>query len=529
MKSRFVFGLLAAMLVLALAPSSFAQVGITINNPASAGEVATNRAAETSDPVSQGAGITVSGSLIAESDLTVTNLTITFPARITSDNADIGDADVPDGDEIRILSATGVFGTATLIDRTNTSITIQLIDANIPSNTNSGSFRIVGVRINANSLADPPGPATASLSNSANNFFLNTTSFPVIADLGPGIGSVSQGAIADQEDEGSIQIFTNRQVTDAVASAVITEGFAFAWRSEEQNEIDSGPADGVVATQIRIVVNGIPDDVTLNWEALYSEDADLLVDPPSGTVDSDDEPDSNTITWTILDSDPTAVESLQINFTATPLMLPSVPSTGNITITATLAPNPDSDAAANDLAPGDLVPTYTEAEVGPTTIGSIVAANTTMLITYALRQGPFDTGIQISNTTADPFGAAGGGATPTAGNFIFDFFPRNPAGGAGTPFSLTTSSSTVFGGLSSDGTLAAGGTFVALLSEVLSRTSFTGDFSGYIFVRANFLNAHGNATISDFANYSLATQVLVLSPPATESRNQTDGVEALDH
>jgi hypothetical protein len=229
---------------------------------------------------------------------------------------------------------------------------------------------------------------------------------------------------------------------------------------------------------------------------------------------------------TILDSDPTAVDSLQLNFTATPTMLPTVPSTGNITITATLAPNPDSGAGANDLA-DDQVPTYTAAQVGPATIGSVVAANTTLLVTYALRQGAFDTGVQISNTTADPFGAAGGGATPTAGNLVFDFFPRNPAGGAGTPFTLTTSSSTVFGGLSSDGTLAAGGTFVALLSEILSRTSFTGDFSGYIFVRANFLGAHGNATISDFANYSLATNILVLPPPASNSRNS--GTEALDH
>jgi hypothetical protein len=525
MKSRFVFGLLAAMLVLALAPSSFAQVGITINNPASPAEVATNRTAETSDATSAGAGITVSGSLIAQSDLTVTNLTITFPGRITSDSA-VFDEDIPAGDPIRILSATGVFSSAVLTASTNTSITIQLIGANIADNSQSGSFRIVGVRLNANALADPPGAATASLSNSANNFFLNTTSFPVINDLGPGIGSVSQGSIDDQEDEGAIQIFTNRQVTDAVASAVITEGFAFAWRSAAQNAIDAPGAPGVVATEIHITVSGIPDDLTLNWEALFSDDADLMVSPLTGSVDSSDTPDSNTIILTILDSDPTAVDSLQLNFTATPTMLPTVPSTGNITITATLAPNPDSGAGANDLA-DDQVPTYTAAQVGPATIGSVVAANTTLLVTYALRQGAFDTGVQISNTTADPFGAAGGGATPTAGNLVFDFFPRNPAGGAGTPFTLTTSSSTVFGGLSSDGTLAAGGTFVALLSEILSRTSFTGDFSGYIFVRANFLGAHGNATISDFANYSLATNILVLPSPASNSRN--NDTEALDH
>ena len=55
----------------------------------------------------------------------------------------------------------------------------------------------------------------------------------------------------------------------------------------------------------------------------------------------------------------------------------------------------------------------------------------------------------------------------------------------------------------------------------------TGNFIGYIFIRANFLDAHGTATISDFKTYSLTANVLVLPPPATTPRDSVT-VEALD-
>jgi len=524
MKSKFVFGLLAVMMVLVLAPSSFAQVAITINNPPSVQEVQTNRTAETSDPTSPGAGITVSGSLIAQSNLSRTDLILTFPSTITSDFA------IPVGDPIRITSATGVFAGAVLSTRIGNQLFISLIGggADIVGNTDSGSFRVVGVRINGNGLT-APATATASLSNSANNFFLNTSSFPIINALGPGIASLTNGAVTGQADETSIQIFTNRNVTDETASFIVTEGFAGAWRSEDQNEIDCGGSAancvGVVASQIRHTVSGIPSGATIDWEVVFPTGS-ALTPTQSGTLTPNS---SGVATFTVAfdTTNMAAVESYQVNFDLNPTPLTTNPTAGAITVTATMAPNPPSTSTnANQLATdgtNSLVPTYTVAEVGPLTVGSIVAANTTLLITYALRQAPFDTGIQVANTTLDPFGPSGGGATPTAGNLVFDFFPRNPAGGAGTPFQLVTSSSTVFGGLSADGTLAPGGSFVALLSEILSRTSFTGDFSGYIFVRANFLNAHGTATISDFRTYSLTSNVLVMRPPASQSRNNPNG------
>jgi hypothetical protein len=108
MKSKFVFGLLAMMLVLALAPSSFAQVNLQAFGNPSAQEVETNRTAQTADPQSAGAGLLVSGSAIATAPVTRTSLFIDYPAVVTSGAA------IPTGDPVRIEGATGLFAGVTV-------------------------------------------------------------------------------------------------------------------------------------------------------------------------------------------------------------------------------------------------------------------------------------------------------------------------------------------------------------------------------------------------------------------------------
>jgi hypothetical protein len=173
-------------------------------------------------------------------------------------------------------------------------------------------------------------------------------------------------------------------------------------------------------------------------------------------------------------------------------------------------------------------PRFNQEDVGPVTVINIVASNTTMLIPFAVRDAGFDTGISVANTTADPFGSAGG-ASPQAGTVRVDFFPRT-ATGAGTTFSLTTSATVRPGaGLSTDGTLAAGGTWSVLLSELLTAAGQTGSFTGYIFIQANFIDGHGSSFVSDFRNFTSYSPVLVLPPPATQSRaTPPGGVESLN-
>jgi hypothetical protein len=207
-----------------------------------------------------------------------------------------------------------------------------------------------------------------------------------------------------------------------------------------------------------------------------------------------------------------------------------VTTPGTITVTATLVPigdgvNNDDATALGKPRQDQGYPAFAQADVGPITVVNIVPASTTLLIPLAETVQTFDTGISIANTTADPFTVAGGGAVPSPGTLRFDFFPST-ATGAGTACFLQTSATSKPGsGLSADGSLAAGATFTILLSQLLTASNCAaGPFVGYVFVTANFLDAHGQATISDFKGFSLASNVLVMPPPATVPRS---GFESL--
>jgi len=236
---------------------------------------------------------------------------------------------------------------------------------------------------------------------------------------------------------------------------------------------------------------------------------------------------------------------MEIDYTVTVSSTAAVTTPAAITVTATMFPVATTafDTVSTANGPGGITltglpteangyPTFTDVEVGPVTVVNIVPANTTLLMPYALVLSPFDTGLAIANTTADPFGAGSGGATPASGTVTLNFFPSS-ATGAGTPFTLTTSSTVRPGtGLSSDGTLAAGATWTVLLSQLLTAAGqTTGTFQGYVFIQTNFLNAHGTATISDFRTYSLTANVLVLPPPATSPRSgsSSSAVESLNN
>jgi hypothetical protein len=75
---------------------------------------------------------------------------------------------------------------------------------------------------------------------------------------------------------------------------------------------------------------------------------------------------------------------------------------------------------------------------GPTPIAGVLAADSTLLVPFAVRDLGFDTGIALANTTADPFSGSTGTPAPS-GSLRVDFFPANsnaPGGsvpGTGAP------------------------------------------------------------------------------------------------
>jgi hypothetical protein len=422
--------------------------------------------------------------------------------------------------------------TNAVLNTTNSRVEITLPAFPGPAgNTQSGSFRLVGVRIDANGKSGAQ-TATASLDSSANNYILTTTSVTVINSVGNGIGSMALGARAGNTSAGTATIFTNRTIPDAAASFIITEGFASAFRTNTQSS-NSGVAvpNG---TQIRLTFNGVPTGVTL---ALTVSAGDSTT--TRGVTLTNTSITSTSTTTTISFNGTgsgtggapslTATDTVEIDATVSANTTAAVTTPGVVSVTATLAPigvatNNDTATALGLPTTVGGYPTFVQLDVGPVTVVNIVAASTTLLVPLAEKVGAFDTGISVANTNTDPFGAGGGGATPSAGTVRFDFFPST-ATGAGTACFLQTSATARPGvGIASDGTIPSGATYLVLLSQLLPVSNCAaGDFFGYIFITANFLNAHGQATISNFTSYSLASNVLVLPPPSTSPRTTPAG------
>jgi hypothetical protein len=541
-------GVLTMLVFFAMASSSFAQVSISLIPDPSAGEIQTNNNAQTASPGTSGAGILVSGALIANSPLTTTTLRITYPSPITSAPAGftqgpvpvagVGGA-IPTADPIRIEGATGVFATVgvPVLNTTNSRIEITL-PAFPGGNTQSGSFRLVGVRIDANGKSGAQ-TATASLDSSANNYILTTTSVTVINAIGNGIGSMALGARGGNTNNGTATIFTNRTIPDNLASIVITEGFASAFRTSTQSSNSGAAVQN--GTNIRLTFNGVPNGVTI---ALVANAGDANNNRGVSLTSSSITATATTTTISFTGSGGgaggapslTATDTVEIQMTVSANSTAAVTTPGTVSVTATLAPigtavNNDQPTALGLPTQVAGYPTFVQLDVGPVTVVNIVAASTTLLIPLIEKVGAFDTGISIANTNSDPFGSGGGGATPSAGTVRFDFFPST-ATGAGTACFLQTSATARPGtGIASDGTIASGATYLVLLSQLLPASNCAaGDFFGYVFITANFLNAHGTATITDFRTFSLATSPLVLPPPATSPRSQPIGsVESLGH
>jgi len=503
--------------------------------------------------------------LIANSPLTATSMTFTFPSVITSsaasqtcvnpDGSSVGSTcqtgspgPVPTGDPIQISGATGLFSNVSIASVNFANGTVQLTLPGSAANTSSGTFRLTGVRIDLNGKTAPLN-ATASLGSSSNNYILQTTTVPLISAVGPGIGSVTVGANGTNTNGGTALLFTNQTTAtpaDATASVVITEGFASAWRTVAQvNTQGTSPAN-MHGTLVQLTFNGLPSGVVANLtlagaggvtNALASGTSagvnfygNATGQTATAQAPNSSNPNRNIVFVQFNSANLSAVESFQLN-----MSLSGTPSStlnpGTITMDVGMGPvgpaltvtgQPSQSAA-------DLLPTGVNsiistgyprfaASTTTVTIGSIVAANTTLLIPYAVKVGTYDTGIAIANTTLDPFGTSGG-ATASAGTMTFTMFPRN-ATGADPSFALTTSSTVRPGvGLSTSGTLVGGGTWTGLMSDIMTAGGKTGDYFGYIFIQTNFLNAHGAAYIFNGAGFTSSTPVLILAPPASQSRN----------
>jgi len=206
--------------------------------------------------------------------------------------------------------------------------------------------------------------------------------------------------------------------------------------------------------------------------------------------------------------------------------LPSTPVTAQVTLAPIGAALSSGigNPPLTGLTTGN-VPRYQQVLIPATPITVVLfpPSNTVLLDTFAFVGPGYNTGIAIANTTVDPFGTAGGGATSSSGAVSF-FMVKND----GTTKSYTTTTGSPGSGLSGAGIVAAGSTYVVNLSELLTAANFGSTFTGYVFITANFTHAHGTATIytTSTGAQALASPVLVLPPVSTAATRGTP--EALD-
>jgi hypothetical protein len=527
LKSRWMSGLMALALVLTFAQSGLAQINISVTGNASPSETETNVTAETNDPISGGT-LFILGTALSDADVSIGGLRITYPVAITSTEA------FPAGDPISVLSATGFF-----IDVGTDDIVVNYADGrleiDLPNsittaiNGATGTISLGGIRLDASdadadesvdaSVALFVGTTDASagqtdiatgLSNI--NVNLQTSTFEAITSLDPGI---------DEVDINSELVVSTTGASLDDGRIDIVEGHTRAW-------LDSTQIPGALNDAgLRLVFTGIPEGMELDLSPNTGGDIDSFTISPA-TVDADD--NEAVITWLLADlPDPDDQEEIRIDVELGDVDEDEITAGDVITVRVTMDPEGDplddfGTTTNDDDAPlTSELPRFAEDLSDAQTIVSIVPATTTMLIPYATRIASigYDTGIAIANTSLDPYE----NAEEQTGGLTFHFFP-NEGDGPGETFSFTTDGPITGTALNADGELEPGATFVALLSTLLAEAGETGDFTGYIFVETAFQFAHGAAFISDFANFTSATNVLVMNNPEFEDRPDDD-VESL--
>jgi len=485
--------LIAAVMFFALSVSAFAQTSFTI-----ASERPVVACCGLAEPVG---AISFTAVPSNPADLTAAGtITITYTQPIANTGIANGNYNV-------LVTTTG--GTAaTLANVLNIGTSGQVvlsIPAGQPSNYR---VRVSNVRINVSTSCNNAAAVTASVSSINNDLTVaETENIPVL-------GGIQQALLTPTVTAVSVDA-TNGAATPATAVINVQEGFlnAFGLTSTTDTTQSSGKV-------IRLSLSGtLPAGVTLAFPG-QSAGATFTRSNAAG-VASNTTLNVTTVpafVYYVLaaDSSATSQETFTINVNVT-ASGPYPLAPGAVSVSAHIGP----------IFPDTYYPRFTDSATCETAATQFLtvsgALTTTLLVPYAVDLGPallqdgsapYQTGLVISNTTADPGTTAMGllQAIRQTGGFKVYFYP------AGTQSAIATWVSTDhpdFGGLNSAGKLAPGKQFVAMLYQLFP--AGTTSFSGYLFIITDFTNAHGEFFISNFENFTHGALMLVVNNPLINS------------
>jgi hypothetical protein len=477
-------------------------------------------------------------------------VTVDFNAPITNS---IG---YPVGGEVSITNETGVFGPpgsdVAEVDSINhvTGQIVITLDATAPDGIGTSSFTLTNVLVSLVDVTSANLRASVSVSPGDNiSIVANQDEATVISSIREGLADVEIG-------EGPARwLATGAPVTaaDAGFTVDVTENYIDMFRNEA--DAPNGASNGVM---LEFQFSGIPDGAELTCQAVVNggtsvnvpmdlssdigEDPDPVGFGATATVDADD---STIWAMFVAPTDLAAIETATLDCGELDLAAPAgpdtagfelgdadLPLTGNITVRVTLAP---TGGALDDLTNADptddvriasesgFIPRYEEVLTDALTVLSFTPATTTMIVPLAMGTpvspapfGSYDTGIAIANTTRDPFTDDEGGAFEQSGGVTFYFHPNT-----GDPFTVTPAQLAGSCGTNAAGAVEAGRTFLCNVSEILREGGQTAAFTGYLFIVADFTNAHGTAFIyggTPQERFTSATDILVIRPPAVFPR-----------
>ena len=277
-------------------------------------------------------------------------------------------------------------------------------------------------------------------------------------------------------------------------------------------------------TQVEIRLNNIPSGMTISGCSAVLTDTSNAISAGSPSLNFTNITSASPV-MTVNFNAPLDLANIDvlwilcttINAGTATLPLPSTPVTAavNLAPTGIALSTASGNPALTGLTTGQ-VPRY-QLLSQPTAALTVIVfppSNSTLLISFAATLTGYDTGIAVANTTSDPFTPTGGGAAPTDGTVTFTMYKND-----GTSKVYTTTTGSPGAGLTGAGLIKSGSTYSVNLSQLLTAASFGPNFIGYVFVTANFTNAHGSATVylTSSGAAALSSPVLVLGSVTTAS------------
>ncbi len=351
---------------------------------------------------------------------------------------------------------------------------------------NVAIYRITNIRANASALGVAPGGALP------NNVIENVSSSTGFLIINPSqtVGAVLRGLNASTVT-GAANFLQCVGSTSASAFTVnVSEGFATAFKDREIPGHQNTPGDvrntesmfevGVpafttaaspigqvgaadTATRFQIVLTNIQNGVTIA--------PPTSAPSPNGAIANLISYAGGVAIYEIASAQPFSLDSFAITFPVSYTASPSTnsPGLGGMNVAVSFNPTSTITVASPATVP---IPRFVDTS-SPLTGFTVTACSTTLLFPFVSNIAGFDTGIAISNTSTDPFGALG--ALPQSGTCMLTFY------GSGAPASPFTTAAAV----------ASGTAYTTLASTVAP------GFQGYMFAQCAFQYGHGFAFITD--------------------------------